>query len=319
MRRSAQAGALNVHASEAGDARVSQAWLQQRERGSVAAIRLLVGFAGLVGRPVARLALMPVCAYFLVFSVRARSASRNYLSRVLGRRPTAGELFQHYFTFATVALDRMFLLKERYDLFDLRLHGEEVMEHLRTAGRGCLLLGAHLGSFEVLRAMGTARQVSVALVMYEDNARMVGTVAKAINPALADNVIALGRFDSMLKVQERLQHSDWVGLLGDRALDEDGQLQVPFLGGLAGFSTAPFRIALMLKRPVVLMLGLYRGGNCYDLYFEKLFDPDAVGRAQREALIEQAVRTYAARLEHHCRDAPYNWFNFYDFWNGPAR
>ncbi len=318
MRR-AQARALNAHASEAGDTWVSQAWLQQRERGSVAAIRLLVGFAGLVGRPLARLALMPVCVYFFVFSVRARAASRDYLSRVLGRPPTAGDLFRHYFTFATVALDRMFLLKDRYDLFDLRLHGEEVMEHLRTAGRGCLLLGAHLGSFEVLRAMGTSKQVSVALVMYEDNARMVNTVAKAINPALAHNVIALGRFDSMLKVQERLQHSDWVGVLGDRALDEEGQLRVPFLGGMAGFPTAPFRIALMLKRPVVLMLGLYRGGNRYDLYFEKLFDPDTVARGQREALVEQAVRTYAARLEHYCRDAPYNWFNFYDFWNGPAR
>ena len=132
MRR-AQATALNVHASEAGDPWVSQAWLEQRERGSVAAIRLLVGFAGLVGRPVARLALLPVCAYFFVFSVRARSASRDYLSRVLGRPPTAAERFRHYFTFATVALDRMFLLKDRYDLFDLRLHGEEVMEQLRTA------------------------------------------------------------------------------------------------------------------------------------------------------------------------------------------
>jgi predicted LPLAT superfamily acyltransferase len=298
---------------------MSQAWLQQRERGSVVALRILVGVAGLVGRPIARLVLMPVCAYFLVFSVRARAASRKYLSRVLGRSPRTGEVFRHYFTFATVALDRMFLLKERYDLFELRTHGEELMEDLRSAGRGCLLLGAHLGSFEVLRAMGTSKQVSVALLMYEDNARMVGTVAKAINPALADNVIALGRFDSMLKVQERLQQSECVGLLGDRALDEEGQLRVPFLGGMAAFPTAPFRIALMLKRPVVLMLGMYRGGNRYDLYFEKLFDPDCVGRPQRQALIEQAVRAYAARLEHHCRQAPYNWFNFYDFWNEPER
>jgi predicted LPLAT superfamily acyltransferase len=281
-------------------------------------LRLLVGFAGLVGRPIARFAMLPVCVYFLVFSVRARAASRNYLSRALGRRPGAAELLRHYFTFATVALDRIFLLKERYDLFDLELHGEEVMDQLRAAGQGCLLLGAHMGSFEVLRAAGTTHQVSVAVVMFEDNARMASRVARAINPALAHNVISLGRFDSMLKVQERLQNSEWVGLLGDRALDEEGQLRVPFLGGTAGFSTAPFRIALMLKRPVVLMLGLYRGHNRYELYFEKLFDPAGVDRARRDAQVEQAVRSFAARLEHHCRQAPYNWFNFYDFWNGPA-
>ncbi len=297
---------------------MSQGWLRQRERGSVAALRLLVAFAGVVGRPIARLALVPVCAYFLVFSVRARAASRDYLTRVLGRRPGFRELFRHYFTFATVALDRTFLLQDRYDLFDLRVHGEEAMDRLRAAGRGCLLLGAHLGSFEALRAMGTAKQVRVVLVMYEENARKVATVARAINPGLADHVIALGRFDSMLKLQERLQHSDWVGLLGDRALAEEAQLRVPFLGGTAGFSTAPFRLAVMLKRPVVLMLGVYRGGNRYELYFEPLFDPDEIDRSQRAACIEQAVRAYAARLEHHCRQAPYNWFNFYDFWNDPA-
>ena len=74
----------------------------------------------------------------------------------------------------------------------------------------------------------------------------------------------------------------------------------------------------MLKRPVVLMLGIYRGGNRYELHFEQLFDPDGVDRTQRAACVEQAVRAYAARLEHYCRQAPYNWFNFYDFWNGPG-
>ncbi len=298
---------------------MTPAWLTQRERGSILGIRLLVGLATVLGRSAGRLVLYPVCLYFLFFSVQARRASREYLGRVLCRPPRRADLLRHYQTFATVALDRLFLLKERYELFETRLHGEEVLQQLLDRGQGCLLLGAHMGSFEILRALGTSKQLHVALVMYEDNARKINAVAKAINPALADNVIALGRFDSMLKVYERLQHSDWVGILGDRALDEEGQLRVPFLGSPAAFPAAPFRIALMLKRPVVLMLGLYRGGNRYDLHFEKLFEPGGVTRAAREAAVAEAVATFARRLEHHCRDAPYNWFNFYDFWNGHDR
>ena len=38
----------------------------------------------------------------------------------------------------------------------------------------------------------------------------------------------------------------------------------------------------------------------------------------RDALIEQSVRSYVARLEHYCRLAPYNWFNFYDYWEKGA-
>ena len=297
---------------------MSQGWLDQRERGSVIGIRLIVGLALLLGRRVARLLLIPVCVYFLLFSVKARAASRKYLARVLGRKARFTDVFRHYFTFATVALDRFFLLKDRYELFSTEVHGQDLLDDVLARGQGCLLLGAHLGSFEILRALGTEHQIEVGLVMYEDNAKMVNTVAKAINPALANLVIPLGRFDSMFKVYERLQASAWVGVLGDRALDQEGQVRVPFLGEAADFPSAPFRIALMLKRPVVLMVGLYRGGNRYELYFEKLFEPDGVERSARAGAIEDAVRAYAVRLEHCCRSAPYNWFNFYDFWDGSS-
>lgn len=294
---------------------MSRAWLEQRERGSVLGVRLMVDIAFILGRTVARLILYPVCLYFLLFSIKSRRASRKYLSRALGRRPRFADLFRHYFSFATVALDRFYLLRDRYDLFQIRIHGEEILEQTLKRGQGCLLLGAHLGSFEVLRAAGTAHDIDVRMVMYEDNARMVNVVAKAVNPALPDRIIALGRFDSMFKVQERLQQSAWVGILGDRTLEGSEQLQALFLGEPALFSAAPYRMALMLKRPVLFMTGLYCGGNRYELHFEKLFDPEGVNRSERTAAVEAALHRYVQRLEHFCRQAPYNWFNFYDFWD----
>ncbi len=298
---------------------MSQGWLEQPERGSISAIRLIVALALFLGRRVARLVLIPVTLHFLLFADKARLASRNYLKRVLGQRVGLRHLFRHYYTFATVALDRFFLLKERYHLYRTKIHGEELLQEILASGEGCLLLGAHMGSFEILRALGTANHVELALVMYEDNARMVNMMARAINPEIAKCIIPLGRFDSMLKVQECLQSNRWVGILGDRALDAEGMQEVTFLGEKTLLPTAPFRIALMLKRPVVMMLGLYRGGNRYELYFEKLFDPANVTRAERASAVESAVALYASRLEHYCKDAPYNWFNFYDFWHSHPR
>ena len=249
---------------------MSQAWLGQPERGSIIAIRMLVGAALLLGRRVARLILYPVCLYFLVSDPKTRAASRKYLSNVLGRAPRFVDLFRHFLAFATVGLDRVYLLKDRVELFESKISGEDVLLDVTRGGQGCFLLGAHLGSFEILRAFGTSKQLRIGLVMYEENLRMVNTVAKAINPALAEDVISLGRFDSMLKVHERLRQSQWVGMLGDRALDQEAQVRVSFLGEDAGFPTAPFRLALMLKRPVVLMVGLYRGGSRYEMHFETL-------------------------------------------------
>jgi predicted LPLAT superfamily acyltransferase len=74
------------------------------------------------------------------------------------------------------------------------------------------------------------------------------------------------------------------------------------------------RLAAMLKRPVLFMSGLYLGGNRYAIHFERLADFSDVERPGRDAAIESAVVAYAACLERHCRTAPYNWFNFFDFW-----
>jgi predicted LPLAT superfamily acyltransferase len=78
--------------------------------------------------------------------------------------------------------------------------------------------------------------------------------------------------------------------------------------------TAPFRIAALVGRPVVLMVALYRGGNRYDLHFERLVEMRKLDRGKRDAMIREWAAHYAQRLEHYCRLAPYNWFNFYDFW-----
>jgi len=296
---------------------MSQAWLQQRERSSFVALRILVGITLILGRRIGRVLLVPICAYYLLFSVRARMGSKRYLARVLDRAPGFGDVFRHYYTFATVALDRVFFLKGRDGVFDVRVEGEALLRELVASGQGCLLIGAHVGSFEALRALGRDKSVRVNMVMYEENARNVVAMSKAIDPRLADAVIPLGSIDSMLRVAERLGRGEWIGVLADRALNRDGQVTVDFLGGRADFPGAPLRMAALLKRPVVLMIGLYRGANRYDLHFEHLLTDADMARRDPDA-VREWVQRYAARLEHYCRMAPYNWFNFYDFWHAPA-
>ncbi len=293
---------------------MSRQWLHARERSNIFAIRVLVWIALFLGRRVARVVLLPVAIYFVLFGSRARNASRDYLRRVMGREATLREVLAHFYTFATVALDRVYFLSDRWSLFDIQLHGEELLSEQLARNDGCFLVGAHVGSFESLRSLGRRRQVSVNLVMFEENASKVARVTRAINPALEQDVIALGTPESMLRVIEQLDKGAWVGMLADRAISDNGMVAVPFLGSSALFPSAPFRIAAMTGRAIILMIGLYRGANRYDLHFETLVDSAVLPRAERERVIEQWIRLYASRLEHYCREAPYNWFNFFEFW-----
>ncbi len=295
-------------------------WARQQERSNMTMLRLMTWISLRLGRRVARVVLLGTSLYFLLFTRSARLASRAYLLRVLGRPPRLGEIFRHFHSFAACIHDRVYLLNDRFDLFDIELHGEAVIKAVTASGRGAILMGAHMGSFEVVRAIGRQQpDLRVAMVMYEENARKINAALAAINPAAVRDIIPLGQLDSMLLVQARLEEGTVLGVLGDRTLGRNPTLSVPFLGQPAEIPLGPMRLAAMLKCPVLFMCGLYLGGNRYAIHFEPLADFTGIERKERDAAIRQATLAYTACLERHCRAAPFNWFNFFDFWRASPR
>lgn len=310
----------------------SAAWSNQRERSNLTMLRVMRWIATTLGRKAARCVLPPITLYYLAKGGSTTDASRQYLTRILGRAPTWRERYRHVHHFAATILDRVYLLQERFDLFDIQLTGLDHFDRMLEDGRGALLLGAHMGSFEAMRALGQSHKgVKVAVAMYEDNARMINATLQAIAPEAELHTIALGQLDAMIELQHWLDDGGVAGLLADRTLHNNaavtgfgascgaprstGLLTLPFLGRPAVFSDGPFRLAAMLRRPVVFMVGLYHGGNRYELRCLPLADFRHVGRgAARDAALAEAVTRYVALLEALCRETPYNWFNFFDFW-----
>lgn len=293
-------------------------WAQRQERGSALLLRLMTWLSLRLGRPAARGLLHLIALYYVLLSPRARAASRDYLRRVLGRPPGWGDVYRHVFTFATTIHDRIYLMNERFDLFDIRPQGQMLVDAALANGRGAFLMGGHLGSFEVVRALGRTRpDMRVVVTMFDENARKINATIAAVNPAAQPEVIPLGQVDSMLRVNERLDENCMVGMLADRTLLADAassMRRMAFLGEPAAFPLGPLYMAAMLKRPVIFMTGLYRGGNRYDVHFEMLADFTHTSRESRQGAIDAALARYVALLDRHCRAAPYNWFNYFDFW-----
>ena len=301
---------------------LAAAWTGEKERSNLWVLRLMRWIALTAGRRRARAFLFPITLYFLVTGGTARREAARYLSRALGRPARLRDIYRHLYCFAATILDRVYFLQERYGEFELRLNGIEVMDSALSRGEGMLMIGAHLGSFEVLRAVGTGRGVRVATVMYEDNARLINTTLATLAPKTPPHTIVLGRIDAMLSLQSWVDSGGIAGLLCDRTLPFSSQrthtLWLPFLGAPARFSDGPFRVAAMLRRPTIFMVGLYHGGNRYELRFMPLADFTGANATNRDAMIRGAMERYVATLESLCREAPYNWFNFFDFWASDA-
>jgi predicted LPLAT superfamily acyltransferase len=287
------------------------------ERGSALPLRLMIGLSLALGRPVARVLLYGVASYFFLFAPTARRHSRAYLRRALGRAPTARDRFRQVFAFATTLLDRLYLVRGRCGLFALSTEGDTLMRSILARGTGAFLLGAHLGSFEIMRAIGRReRGLKVAMAMYEDNASRVRALLGTGETGHAPEIIPLGHMEAMLRIRDRLDAGSFVGMLADRTIGEGPAQPVSFLGAPALFPSGPMRAAAALRRPVIFMTGLYRGGNRYHVVFRQIADFSQTPRGAREPLIRAAIERYASVLEEYCRSDPYNWFNFYDFWHG---
>jgi len=300
-----------------GNSRAQAEWVRSPERGSLTLLRMMTFLSLHLGRPVGRFILYFIASYFFLFAPTARRNSSEYLRRALGREPTARDWFRQVFYFASNILDRLFLVNERFDLFQISFQGEEMMSRQLASGKGTFMMGAHFGSFEVMSAVGRCQHgLRVAMAMYEDNARKVGAMLKAVNPANKAEIIPLGQIEAMLRIRERLDEGVFVGILGDRRLGGEPGIPVEFLGRPALFPLGPMRAAAVLRQPVFFMMGIYKGGNRYHAIFEQLADFSEISSSQRDAAVEAAIRRYVALLEQYCRSDPYNWFNFFDFWRG---
>lgn len=292
-------------------------WKNQPERGTSFMLRFVLGMVRLLGRGATLwLALPPTTLYFLLTAREARQASRQYLSRVLGCPATLWQVARHIWTFASTILDRMLMAVGGFQGIELVEHRDEA-ERNRTygPGRGSLLFVSHFGSFEALRAVGEERAPMKFLVDREHSRLLMKTLGQ-LKPDLAANLIDTGQPGPALAlaVRQALDEGFRVGIMVDRYKPGEKTVAVPFLGSDARFPVGPWALAAALQARIMLAFCVFRGGKRYEGHFELFEEKLALPRGAREAGIEALVRRYAARLEHHARNAPYNWFNFYDFW-----
>ncbi|MBU1949605.1 MAG: hypothetical protein KJ927_12900, partial [Candidatus Eisenbacteria bacterium] len=298
--------------SQASSSARGTRWLDIKEKGTLFGLRFVLAITALLGRWGARVLLIVVALYYTLFHGDARRASAAYLALISGRRPTFRRVWRHILTFAEVTLDRVFFLRGRYEAFEVVSRGGFThLERLRDSGRGGLLLCAHVGSSEAMRAQAANRALPIHVLAYLRNARMINAIMREISPALADRIVEIepGSAAGILDVEERIDAGQIIALMGDRTGLNDKHTTVEFMGAPACFPTGPYLLAALLRCPIFFAVGLYTPPNRYDFYCEPLFDHIELPRAGRDAILAQCAQRYAERLEHYCRLAPYNWFN----------
>ena len=124
---------------------------------------------------------------------------------------------------------------------------------------------------------------------------------------------------SAVTLSEAVGRGDWVVITGDRVSlkHEDRAVDVDFLGSPASFPQGPFVLAAALHCPVYVLV-CWKDAGRHQVLFKCLSEGFSAPRQGRAEALKRTIEDYAHTLEQVIRSAPYQWFNFYDYWSGAA-
>jgi predicted LPLAT superfamily acyltransferase len=302
-------------------------WMQMRERGSLLGLRLLIAFYRLFGRPLSIVIVHAIVVYYYLAIRPARRASRAYLRRIaahpggaeaLGRPPDWLASFWNFRAFALQIFDRLVLWFGRESDLEFEVIGTDACGRLLRKDRGAIVVGAHLGSFDALRALAERDDLVVNVLMFTRNAPRINAILEELSPRARVRVLDSGggSLDTVLRIRACIERGELVAMLGDR-VEPGGRTRscrVPLLGDPVELPVAPYLMAGLIGCPLFFMVALRAGPGRYRVFAEVLDEGAEIPRDGRDEHIRELAAAYARRLEHHCILAPYQWFNFFDFW-----
>jgi predicted LPLAT superfamily acyltransferase len=313
--------------AEAGD----RHWAHEKERGSFLLMRGTAAALRYLGRKPMAPVIYVIVLYFFVFGRRARRNVRDYQARLAAwgggatPPPTTRSVFAQFMAFATSLLDRLDAWQGKLRLADVVLDDPHGVRHRLLAsqqgGRGQILVGAHLGSLDVCRALAElGEQVPINVLVHTRHTAMFNQLQQEAGDGHL-RLLQVSELDAavMMQLSQRLDRGEWLAIAGDRVPIHGGRsVTVDFLGHRAAFPQGPWLLAGLLRCPVNLLCCIKVDGR-YRVVLEPFLATPAFERGRRDEAIAGWVARYAERLGALCLRAPQQWFNFFAFWQAPHK
>jgi predicted LPLAT superfamily acyltransferase len=301
-------------------------WAHINEASFVAGMRFLFWVCRTFGRWPFRLVLYSVLGWYLLTQPVARNASVGYLRRVAShdasmRRPGMRAVLQHFAAFAECILDKMLLWGGSSEVGDTAFFGDEQLEKDIAQRRGGLLICAHFGNLELCRVLAKQRTgLKMTILVHTRHAQKFNQLLAQLDPDSQLNLMQVTEMSPVtaMLLNERVARGEFVVIAGDRIPVSSGArvCSALFLGRRAPFPIGPYVLASLLQCPVYLLFSM-RTGRGSEIHFERFRDAINLPRKGRDAVFSELTQAYADRLQHFCLRAPFQWFNFYDFWHSP--
>jgi len=304
-------------------------WSSIKEAGTSFGLKFLWLMHQIFGRAMVSFLLVPTVAYFLLFRPETRRSSKQFLiahhqkyPAFWKRKPGLINVARHFWEFAETVVDKLqsWFVDIDAELFDIQ--NPDYIEQAMADPRGRLIIGSHFGNLEYCRGfVHRYRERVINILIHDKHSENYNTLMRQLNPESRINIFQVSEFDisNMLKIKAKIDAGEWIFIAGDRSPPSGSRrtLEVDFMGRTSYLPIGPYMLANALACPVDLLFTYcdyatkdYRITVELNSFAEQI----KLDRKHREHQLQLYAQAYADALERHCAVAPYQWFNFYDFW-----
>lgn len=306
----------------------SQHWADIGESTSAAGILFLCGVHRWLGRWPFRICVYPVVLFHWLTNATARRASLQYLQRLhahaserhigtLATVPGWRQSLRHFAGFAETMLDKILALGHRYPAQHVRMHREQMLAAI-ASGQGGVIITAHIGCLELCQALADrVPGFRLTALVHTAHAQRFNRLIRRLDPQGKVELLQVTELGPATAVMlaERVARGEYIAIAGDRVPLRGGRsVRVPFLGHPAPFPIGAYVLASALGCPVFTMACTHAGQG-YDIRFERFSDRIVLPRGSRDAALAEQATRFAQWLEAQVHGAPYDWFNFFPFWD----
>ncbi len=313
-------------------------WSNIAEAGTLFGLQFLRFVHQVFGRWLVTVFLVPTVAYFMLFRGQSRRASQDFLRThykafpdYWQQPPRWLDSAKHFFVFAQTVVDKLLSWFIEIDVNDFVIEHPERIEELMQDSRGQLIIGSHMGNLEYCRGfMHRYRDKHINILVHDKHSQNYNTIMQQLNPDSRLHVFQVSEFDvpTMLQIKAKIDAGEWVFIAGDRSplSGAERTVEVDFMGRPAQLPIGPYMLAKGLGCPVKLMfsycdyLGKEAAGasdsGAKKVHFEVMAFTDKLTftRGNKQTQLQAYAQQFADALAQQCAKAPYQWFNFYDFW-----
>lgn len=257
-----------------------------------------------------------VIPFYMIFNHQGYLSQYHFFRRRMGYGwlKSFFSVYLNHFTFGQIILDRFAVYGGAK--FKVQIEGNPIFLEKVEQPSGFIQLSSHVGNFELAGYMLKQDKKAINALIFGGETGTVMRNRVRIFQEMNIKLIAVGTdMAHVYAMNSALEQNEIISMPGDRNFGSQKTLKCQFFGAEAEFPMGPYILAASRDVPLLSIFVIKKSIYKYCIYVNEVTLPEEMKSKPSRLKASALAQAFANQLEDIVRKHPYQWFNYYEFWN----